>query len=265
MITTAYNFKQWFKRHYPDIMINPVYGMEAYTFDKPLTPEHMFEYNVQQLPSGLYIVFIGRSPEQVLELMRKIAAEGIQYIRPKRAIPTTFSSFENWYRTRQLKPLHRTHCAKVTANELLHTDNPAWNVKRDWYMYEFSLDPARLDGASDLFKEGSMDYGGPYLYTESGTLTLLVKASTSTYVSKKQMFLQKFSLMQPLLEQTIAACAQDDWDKANELASQYASIQFDNQLLVAEAGALKEAYSRHELSLFLRCRSNFVEAEGDGF
>ena len=71
--------------------------------------------------------------------------------------------------------------------------------------------------------------------------------------------------MQPLLEQTIAACAQDDWDKANELASQYASIQFDNQLLVAEAGALKEAYSRHELSLFLRCRSNFVEAEGDGF
>ena len=264
MITTAYNFKQWFKRHYPDIRINPVYGLEAYTFDKPLLPEHMYEYNVQQLPSGQYIVFVGRSPEQVLELMRKIAAEGIQYVRPKRAVPTTFSSFENWYRTRQLKPLHRTHCAKITAAELLHDDSLG-HTKRDWYMYEFSLDPARCDGAADLFKEGIFEFAGPYVYTESGTIVLLVKASTNSYVSKKQLFLQRFSLMQPLLEQTIAACAQEDWDKAMETAAQYASIQFDTEVVVAQLEDLKEAYNKHELALFLRCRSNFTEAADGGF
>jgi len=264
MVTTAYNFKQWFKRHYPDIMINPVYGLEAYTFDKPLSPEHMYEYNVQQLPNGQYIVFVGRTPEQVLELMRDISANGLQYMRPKKAVPTTFSSFENWYRIKQLKPLHRTHIAKQSAADVLH-NNSMDHTKRDWYMYEFSLDPARCDGAADLFKEGVFQFGGPHVYTESGTITLLVKASTSSYVSKKQTFLQRFALMQPLLEQTIAACAQEDWDKANEFASQYASIQFDMQLSVAEAASLKEAYDKHELSLFLRCRSNFMEVADDGF
>ena len=264
MVTTAYNFKQWFKRHYPDIQINPIYGMEAYTFDKPLSPEHMYEYNVQQLPSGLYVVFVGRTPEQILELMRKISVEGIQYVRPKRAVPTTFSSFENWYRTKQLKPLHRTHCAKMTAAELLH-DEGQGHTKRDWYMYEFSLDPARCDGAADLFKEDIFEFAGPHVYTESGTIVLLIKASTNSYVSKKQAFLQRFALMQPLLEQTITACAQEDWDKANELASQYASIQFDARLSVTDAAALKAAYDKHELSLFLRCRSNFMEVEDEGF
>jgi len=261
MITTAYNFKQWFKRHYPDITINPIYGLEAYTFDKPLLPEHMYEYNVQQLPSGLYIVFVGRNPEQVLELMRKISTEGLQYVRPERGIPTTFASFENWYRVRQLKPLHRTHCTKITAAEALH-NSELEHVKRDWYMYEFSLDPARN---GEAFAEGKMKFAGPHVYTESGTIVLLIKASVSSYMSKKQMFLQRFALMQPLFEQLVAACAQDDWDKANELASQYASIQFDKQVSVTEAASVKEAYAKNELSLFVRCKANFEEVTDGTF
>lgn len=265
MVTTAYNFKQWFRRHYPDIRINPVYGLEAYTFDKPLSPEHMYEYNVQQLQNGQYIVFVGRTSEQIMELMRDITTNGLSYVRPKKAIPTTFSSFENWYREKQLKPLHRTHCSKVTANELLHTETPEWNVKRDWYMYEFSMDPARMDGADELFAEGKMVYGGPFIYTSSGTITLLVKASTNTYVSKKQLFLQKFALMQPLFEQLVAACAEEDWDKAEEVCNQYASIQFDTEVVVKNVEDMKQAYSNNELALYARIRANFNEAPEDGF
>lgn len=262
MVTTAYNFKQWFKRHYPDIMINPVYGLEAYTFDKPLSPEHMYEYNVQQLQNGHYIVFVGRTPEQVIELMRDIATNGLQYRKPQRGIPTTFSSFENWYRNKQLKPLHRTHCAKITAADALH-DEAQEHVKRDWYMYEFSLDPARCDGAAELFKE-PLNFAGPHVTTESGTIVLLIKSPVSAYVSKRQLFLQKFTLMQPLFEQLVTACAQGDWDKAVDLCNQYASIQFDKQVCVIEAAALKTAYEHNELSLFTRCRSNFTEEVRDG-
>ena len=258
MITTAYNFKQWFKRHYPDIMINPVYGLEAYTFDKPLSQEHMYEYNVQQLPSGLYIVFIGRTPEQVLELMRDIAQNGLQYTRPKRGIPTTFSSFENWYRDRQLRPLHRTHITKQSAAEALH-DNSLEKVKRDWYMYEFSLDPARCDGAAELFKE-PLNFAGPYVITESGTIVLLIKSPVSSYVSKKQLFLRRFALMQPLFEQLVAACAKDEWDKATDLAQQYMGIQFETTGTV-DTEQLKNAYANNELSLFTRVRANLKEAE----
>lgn len=260
MVTTPYNFKQWFKRHYPDIMVNPVYGLEAYTFDKPLSPEHMFEYNVQQLPNGQYIVFVGRSPEQIVELMRDISQNGLQYHKPERGIPTTFSSFENWYRNKQLKPLHRTHVAKTTAAEALH-DNSLEKVKRDWYMYEFSLDPAK---GGESFKE-PLKFGGPYVTTESGTIVLLIKAPVSAYVSKRQLFLQKFTTMQPLFEQMVAACAKEEWDKANELCSQYASIQFDKQVSVIDAGAVKTAFENNELSLFCRCRSNFEEVKDGEF
>ena len=253
MVTTAYNFKQWFKRHYPDITINPVYGMEAYTFDKPMSPQDMFEYNVQQLQNGLYIVFVGRTPIQVMELMRDIAKNGIQYIRPKRAIPTTFASFENWLRINNVKPLYRTHIARQTASEALHTasDESTWNQKRDWYMYEFTANTIE-------------NFGGPHIETENGTTVILVKASTNTYVSKKQLFLQKFALMQPLFEQLVAACAKEEWDKANELCSQYASIQFDTNVSVIDTAAVKEAYERNELNLFVRIRTNFSEVN-DGF
>lgn len=258
MITTAYNFKQWFKRHYPDVMINPVYGLEAYTFDKPLSPEHMFEYNVQQLQNGQYIVFVGRTPEQIVELMRDITANGLQYRKPQRGIPTTFSSFENWYRDKQLKPLHRTHITKTTAADALH-DESLEHVKRDWYMYEFSMNPAR---GGEAFKE-PLNFAGPYVITESGTIVLLIKSPVSSYVSKKQLFLQKFSLMQPLFEQMVAACGAGEWEKAADLCNQYASIQFDNEVTLENSEKLREAYEHNELSLFVRVRANFNLVEQD--
>lgn len=257
MITTTYNFKQWFKRHYPDITISPVYGLEAYTISAPMSPEHMFEYNVQQLPSGLYIVFIGKSPEQVLELMRDISANGLMYHKPKKVIPTTFSSFENWYREHQLQLLHRTHVTKMTAAEALH-DDTLEKVKRDWYLYEF-----RRDQVWDQFIG---DIRGPYVETESGTIVLAIKSPVSAYVSKRQLFLQKFALMQPLFEQLVAACAKGDWEKATEVCAQYASIQFDAPLKVGEPEHLKMAFQNNELSLYTRCKANFNlvdEAEND--
>ena len=57
MITTKYNFKLWLKRKYPDVIANPVYGVPAYLLSKALSTEDMYLYNVQQLPSGQYIVF----------------------------------------------------------------------------------------------------------------------------------------------------------------------------------------------------------------
>lgn len=262
MVTTPYNFKQWFKRHYPDIRIYPVYGMEAYTFDKPLNPEDMFTYNAQQLPSGQYIIFVGKTPEQIMELMRSIKEHGLQYIRLQKGIPTTFSSFENWYRNKQLKPLFRTHCAKMTANEALHTssDDPSWNQKRDWYMYEFSLAPS--NPAREVFAKDTMKFSGPYTETESGTIVLLIKASTNTYISKRQLFLQKFTTMQPLFEQLVVSCAQGDWERATSTAEQYMGIQFDATGTV-DGEALKKAFEDGELALFVRCRSNLKEEAED--
>ncbi len=256
MVTTTYNFKQWFKRHYPDITIYPIYGMEAYTFDKPMSPQDMYEYNVQQLPSGQYIVFVGRTAEQVIELMRSIKEHGLNYVRPHRGTPTTFSSFENWIRDRGYEYKHRTHCSKATANELLHTNETEWNMRRDWYMYEFD---------KTIGQVVIQDFHGPYTATTSGTVVILIKASTNSYVSKKQAFLQKFALMQPLFEQLVGAAATGDWDKANELAGQYASIQFDVTLSVTDASALKTAYEHNELSLFTRVRANFTEVKDGEF
>ena len=93
MIRTYHNFKQWAKRTYPEIDIRPLYGTGAYTMDKPMSPVHMYEYNVQQLPNGQYIVFPGLTAEQVMEQYRSIVQDGVPK-RPEKAIPSTFSAFE---------------------------------------------------------------------------------------------------------------------------------------------------------------------------
>lgn len=254
MVTTPYNFKQWFRRHYPDIRIYPVYGMEAYTFDKPLDASDMYAYNVQQLPNGHYIVFVGRTPEQIVELMREIKENGLNYVRPRKAIPTTFTSFENWMQNNNIRPLYRTHISKQTATEALHieSDEPTWNTRRDWYMYEFE---GVIAEANKM-----VQFGGPHTITSNNTYVLLVKASTNTYVSKKQLFLQKFSLMQPIFEQCVAACAKEEWEQAKVLVEQYMGIQFDITGTV-DIEALKEAYGNGELSLFVRCRSNITTGD----
>lgn len=262
MIRTFHNFKQWVRKTYPDIDIRPVYGTGAYTLNKAMSPEHMFEYMVQQLPNGLYIVFPGLNAEQVMEQYRSIVLNGTPQ-RPENCIPSTFTSFEAWITKHQLKPLHRTHVTSISAAEALHDDSLE-HVKRNWYLYEFSLDPARMDGADKLFSEPVTR--APFVLTESGTIVIAIKTSNSGYVSKKQLFMEKFALMQPLLEQAIAACATEDWVKAAELLSEYASIQFGQQLVVADKIKMKEAYDAGVLSLYVRSIANFeVEAADTTF
>ena len=130
MIRTYHNFKQWVRKQYPDIDIRPVYGTGAYTLNKALKPEHMFEYMVQQLPSGLYIVFPGLSAEQVMEQYKSIVLNGTP-VKPDTAIPSTFTSFESWITKKGLKPLHRTHVTNISAADALHDDSLE-HVKRNW-------------------------------------------------------------------------------------------------------------------------------------
>lgn len=253
MIRTYHNFKQWVNRHYPDITVIPVYGTGAYTLDKPMSPEHMYEYMVQQLPNGQYIVFPGLTAEQVAEQFTSIVKDGV----PRRVtkIPTTFSSFESWIARNQLKPLHRTHVTDISPADALG-DQSLDHTKGNWYLYEFSLSPT--------IKEE--DITAPYVYTENGTLAILIKTSASGYVSKRQLFMRKFATMQPLYEQLVAACAKEDWDKANELCSNYASVQFEKTLVVKDTEAMKEAYTNGILSLFTRNLENFeVEANNELF
>lgn len=251
MIRTYHNFKQWVKRTYPDIDIRPVYGTGAYTMDKAMSPEHMYEYNVQQLPSGHYIVFPGMTAEQVEAQYRSIVLNGVPS-RPEKMIPSTFTSFESWITRHGLKPLHRTHVTNISAAEALH-DTSLEKVKRNWYLYEFNLSPQ--------FKEPVTR--APYVVTESGTIVLAIKTSNSGYVSKRQLFMQKFAMMQPLLEQAIAAMAKDEVDKAAELLSSYASIQFGQQMIVADITKMKEAYNEGIISLFARNIKNFTVETGD--
>jgi len=259
MIKTYHNFKQWVKKHYPDIMITPVYGTGAYTLNKALNDVDMFLYNVQQLPNGQYIVWPGLTPEQVMEQYKSIVQNGVPS-RPEQAIPSTFTSFEAWVTKHQLKPLHRTHVTAMTAAEVLHDDSLE-HVKRNWYLYEFSLaDAATRERFSNPVTRA------PYVFTESGSIVIAIKTSNSGYVSKKQLFLQKFATMQPLLEQAIAACAKEEWTKAAELVSQYASIQFGEQMRVKDLTKMKEAYDEGIITLYVRSVANFeLEASDTTF
>lgn len=255
MIRTYHNFKQWVKRTYPDIDIRPVYGTGAYTMDKAMSPEHMYEYNVQQLPNGQYIVWPGLTAEQIEVQYRNIIQNGAP-VKPEKAIPSTFTSFESWITRHGLKPLHRTHVTNISAAEALHDDSLE-KVKRNWYLYEFNLSP---QFATPLVTRA------PYIETSNGTIAILIKTSNSGYISKRQLFMQKFAMMQPLLEQAIAACAKEDWDKAAELLSSYASIQFGQQMIVADKTKMKEAYNEGIVTLYARNIKNFaVEASDSTF
>lgn len=253
MIRTYHNFKQWVRRTYPDVDIRPVYGTGAYTMDKALSPEHMYEYNVQQLPNGQYIVFPGLTAEQIEVQYRNFIQNGAP-VKPEKMIPSTFSSFESWLTKHGLKPLHRTHVTNISAAEALHDDSLE-KVKRNWYLYEFGPE----------FKIPLVTRA-PYIKTESGTIAILIKTSNSGYVSKRQLFMQKFAMMQPLLEQAIAAMAKDEVDKAAELLGNYASIQFGEQMVVADKTKMKEAYDEGIVTLFARNIKNFtVEASDSTF
>jgi hypothetical protein len=253
VITTKYNFKQWFRKKYPDIILIPIYGTAAYIFDKELDPIDMYEYNVQQLANGQYVVFIGIKDTQYIQATIKQLNVGPLH-QSKRPLseyaPTTFSSFEHWLSMKGIEYIHRTHLQDQSANEALFTNNENWNTKRNWYMYELPAD-IQLNPQT------------PYIKTENGTIVALIKCSTSAYVSKKKLFMQKFALMQPLYEQLIAACATEDWEQAKNLCEQYASIQFEFEAVIKNIEDMKEAYANGTLRLYTREVANFEVAQDD--
>lgn len=255
MITTKYNFKQRMSKKYPDISFIPVYGTNAYMFDKELDAVDMYEYNVTQLTNGKYVCFIGSIPMRLRMDTVKQLNEGKSPHTGKRSYyaPTTFTTFESYLLSKGVQYIHRTHIQEQSANEALFQENqdPAWGIKRNWYMYEIPKDSIVPNPAT------------PYIETENGTMVLLIKSSNSTYVSKKKLFMQKFTRMQPIYEQIIAACATEDWDRASILCSQYVSIQFDQTLTVKDIEAMKEAYANGLLRIYTRTLENFEVAQDD--
>ena len=276
MITTKYNFKLWLHRKYPDITATPIYGMPAYILSKPLNPADNFAYNVQQLPDGRYVVFVGCNPATIKQLMQQLK-EGVpqtNYRAIRITAPTTFASFQSWLDRNHIVPLNRTFCSNDSVANLFKDETQSME-KRAWYMYELPITGINND-TETLFK------AIPHMYSTSTTdgglkvpvVIVLIKASTSIYKSKKQRFIEKFDLMQPLYEKLIADCAKaqfveergeradDEWNIAVATCNQYMGILFEREGYV-EISALREAAHEGSLGLFTRDPENFVSHEGD--
>lgn len=259
MITTKYNWKQWLHKTYPDVTAVPIYGLNAYILSKPLEPVHMFEYNIQTLKNGQYVVFVGTPVSEIPALLKKLNTEGIQGTRPHNeglCNPTTFSSFEKWLNRHDIKYKYRTYSGNTTANTLLGSakEDPAWNRHGNWYIYEF---------AQDTVEESKINPVTPYLKTENNTVVLLIKAPAQIYVSKRQRFLKHFELMQPIYEQLVVALSKDDTETATSLVNQYASMQFDRTMVLNSYDDMKEAYNEGILTLFVKNIANFTAQEDD--
>lgn len=281
MITTKYNFKLWLHRKYPDITATPIYGMPAYILSKPLNPADNFAYNVQQLPDGRHVVFIGVSIHELKDYLNTLRVNGIpqtNYRAVRITAPTTFASFQAWLDRNHIVPLNRTFCSNDSVSNLFK-DPGASMEKRAWYMYELATTGEHRIGDNNtetLFK------AIPHMYSVSTTLEglkvpvviVLIKASTSIYKSKKQRFLEKFDLMQPLYEKLIADCAKaqfveesgepadDEWNIAMATCEQYMGILFEREGHV-EISALREAAHEGSLGLFTRNPEGLVSDESD--
>lgn len=255
MITTKYNFKQRMSKKYPQIIFTPVYGTSAYLFNKELDPIDMYEYNVQQLANGQYICFVGSNdPDTIAETIKQFNSGQIPLTRRETPYaPTTFTTFEAYLQRHAITATHRTHVQEQSANEALFQNNedPLWGVRRNWYMYEFDK------SVPIVFNPQT-----PVLETDNSKV-VLIKASNSSYISKKKLFMQRFTRMQPLYDQLIAACATEDWERAELLCEQYVSIQFDQTLILKDREAMKEAYANGLLRLYTRNIKNFEVAITD--
>ena len=281
MITTKYNFKLWLRKKYPHITATPIYGMPAYILSKPLNPADNFAYNVQQLPDGRYVVFVGVSIHELKDYLNTLRVNGIpqtNYRAIRITAPTTFASFQSWLDRNHIVPLNRTFCSNDSVSNLFKDPTQSME-KRAWYMYELPITEEHRIGDNNtetLFKVI------PHMYSTSTTdegltvnvVIVLIKASTSSYKSKKQRFIEKFDLMQPLYEKLIADCAKaqfveesgepadDEWNIAIATCNQYMGILFEREGYV-EISALKEAVHEGSLGLFTRNPENFVSHEGD--
>lgn len=265
MITTKNNFKGYLRKHYPDISAYPVYGQPIYILDKRLSDIDNYNYNVQQLPNGKYVAFIGVSISEAMNLLADLRNNGIpknSHVVEKKTAPTTFSCFEAWLERHNVEPLHRTFCNNMTPEECFHSEHiegcSVPQQKGVWYMYEL---PSYIDNGERFanIPHVNVDYGD-----QGKIIVVLIKASASRYKSKKQRFLEKFQFMQPIYEKLIAACAvaqnleqQDNpeakeaWFDAANLCNQYMSAQFEIEATV-DVNEMKEAYRNGTIGLFTR-------------
>ena len=288
MITTKYNFKQWLRKAYPDIVATPIYGFSGYVLSKPLSNIDNFKYNVQQLENGRYVVFVGVAPgsDYMKDALKELNTKGIPSMREGKhniAAPTTFSSFNNWLSRNNIVPLNRTFCSHTTASTLFQ-DDTASKENRTYYMYEL---PVSVKDNQLFITDHSCDevfINSPYktIVNNDGTpiVVVLIKASNSTYKSKRQLFAEKFALMQPLHEKLIASCAKAgvmdeiqpgtgiaEWQQAKDICEQYMGIQFETTGVI-DLEKMKEAFNEGWLGIWTRDRqnlSNNTNTEDDDF
>lgn len=277
MITTKYNFKLWLHKKYPHITATPIYGLPAYILSQTMNAQDNFMYNTQQLPDGRYVVFVGCNPATIRQLMQQLKEEGVpkaDYRSVRTTAPTTFASFQMWLDRHDITPLNRTFCANDSIANLFKDETQS-KEKRAWYMYEIPLPLPQQD-------EEKVFENVPHICSVSTTLEglkvpvviVLIKASSSRYKSKKQRFIEKFDLMQPLYEKLIVDCtkaqvmeergepADTEWNEAVATCEQYMGILFEREGHV-EINALKEAAHEGSLGLFTRDPERLVSDESD--
>lgn len=252
-ITNKYSFKQWCHKHYPDILAEPVYGISAYIIDGAMNDIDAFTYYQTQLDNGKYIVFIGLEASEVSKLISKITKDGLPE-RPannrKESIyaPTTFTAFEAWLERNHLEYKHRTFQPHRTPQEVLA---PLGNIddiqgckdvfySRTWYLYEVDCD-------------GHYFPTLPHVSVGDGT-AVLVKASSSHYVSKRERLSVNFNTMQTYMEQLIVALTEENEEHAINAAVLYCATLYEcgiDQISVSYQ-EMKEELSAGKLGIYLR-------------
>ena len=270
MITNRNNFRAYLRRQYPDVIPTSINNLPLLLIDKPLSDMDMYQYNIQQLTDGKYIVFFGISPGEAKELFLQIKQDPHMLTQTRRntlIVPTTFVAVENWLDRHNILYKERTYCANKTPQEILdplHEDGhlvkgtAAPLQPGTWYLYDLNTE--------DFDEEQLCQV--PHVVIDN-RLMLLAKASSSHYKSKRQRFLDKFQFMMPLYEQAISSCAtacekerndekaEDDWKRAQYLCVEYMRAQFSiTGTRVIDIDKMKEAYHEGTLSLFLRDPEN---------
>lgn len=272
MIKSKNNFKGMLRRKYPNVKSYPIYGLPIYILDRKLSEEDNWNYNVSELPNGKFAAFIGVTVQEATDLLSKMRDEGVpknSHTHTNPTAPTTFSCFEAWLDRNDYKYINRTFCGNMTPAECFHSESIEGCIdihhKGTWYMYEL---PGALDDGIRFSRAPhvTMDYGA-----RGKVIIVLVKASSSRYKSKKQRFIEKFDLMQPIYEKLIAACAiastteGSDWSEALLLCNQYMHIQFETDSGSVDVEKLKEAYTNGTLNLFTRDVENLCIEDSETF
>lgn len=272
MIRNKAAAKQALARRYPDITFTPIYSTPAYIVSKPLDEVDAYEYYQHQLQNGQYMIFIGVDGTEVNKWITQITTGTVpkrQYNRTvlTNTVPTTFSAFTKWCDRNNISWIDRKFHAAASPAELLvpdHTDDSivaiagcvAPHLVRAWYAYE-------LDNSS--VRENQLDKV-PHVRGETTTI-LLIKAASSSYISRRQQLLNKIRFMTPIYDQLKDALASSNDSLAEMLTKQYFSAQFDIEpdSIVVNIEKVKEAYYGDRLQDYVRDFSNVVIESGDGF